>query len=81
MIWLYEKDAAALRIETRYDNTALEYVVTVHRSDGSSSERYTALEDFRQRLLTLEKTLADQQWQRVGAPIIDPDGWPRGRPS
>lgn len=81
MIWLYEKDAQALRIETRYDNGAREYVLTVHRSDGAETERYGALEDFRQRLLALEKTLTDEHWTRSGPPVIDPDGFPNTRPT
>lgn len=81
MIWLYEKNENALRIETRYDNQTREYVLTVHRADGSETERYAALETFRQRLLALEKTLVDQRWRRAGPPLFDPEGWPSDRPS
>lgn len=81
MIWLYEKDDDAIRLETRYDNDQQQYVLTVHRSSGSETERYERLEDFRQRLLGLEKQLADERWNRSGAPVFDPDGWPKGRPS
>jgi len=81
MIWLYEKDADALRLETRYDNDRSQYVLIVHRASGTETERYDRLEDFRQRLLTLEKTLADERWQRAAAPVLDPEGWPDRRPS
>ena len=80
MIWLYEKDSDALRIETRYDNDTFEYVLTVHRAGGHETERYRSLEDFRQRLLAVEKTLVDQRWRRAGEPLFDPEGFPRTRP-
>jgi hypothetical protein len=79
MIWLYEKDDQAIRLETRYDNRTLQYVLTIHRGTGSETERFEKLEDFRQRLLTLEKTLAEGQWNRSGPPQIDPTGWPDSR--
>ncbi len=80
MIWLYEKDTQALRLETRYDNRTLQYVLVVHRPEGADTERYEKLEDFRQRLLALEKSLAEGKWQRTGPPVLDPDGWPNPQP-
>ena len=81
MIWLYEKDTQSLRLETRYDNRTLQYVLTIHRADGVETERYEKLDDFRQRLLALEKLLADGDWHRSGPPVLDPDGWPATRPT
>jgi hypothetical protein len=80
MIWLYEKDDQAIRIETRYDNRTLQYVLTVQRPDGAETERYEKLEDFRQRLLALEKKLAQEHWRRSGPPLLDPEGWPAAGP-
>lgn len=76
MIWLYEKDDQALRLETRYDNRTLQYVLIIHKPDGSETERYEKLEDFRQRLLALEKALQSSEWHRSGPPVLDPEGWP-----
>lgn len=81
MIWLYEKEDDAIRLETRYDNEQQEYVLTVYRGETGETERYERLDDFRQRLLALEKQLTDERWQRAGDPVLDPDGWPKGRPS
>lgn len=76
MIWLYEKDDQAVRLETRYDTRSLQYVLTIHRGATSETERFEKLEDFRQRLLALEDTLKTGEWKRSGPPILDPAGWP-----
>lgn len=76
MIWLYEKDHQSLRLETRYDNRTLQYVLIIHRPEGTDTERYEKLEEFRVRLLELEKSLESGQWQRSGPPVLDPEGWP-----
>jgi hypothetical protein len=81
MIWLYEKDTQSLRLETRYDNRTLQYVLTIHRSEGVETERFEKLDDFRQRLLALEKMLTDGNWHRSGPPVLDPEGWPSSRPT
>jgi hypothetical protein len=75
MIWQYQKDAQAIGLETRYDNRTLQYVLTVHRPEGDEVERYEKIEDFRERLLTLERELADGDWRRSGPPILSPAGW------
>jgi hypothetical protein len=76
MIWLYEKDARTVALETRYDNRTLQYVLTIHRSEGDAVERYERLEDFRQRLMALERALTDDDWHRAGPPLLSPAGWP-----
>jgi hypothetical protein len=80
MIWMYQKDAQAVGLETRYDNRTLQYVLIIHRPDGDEIERYERLEEFRERLLTLERTLAEEAWQRSGPPILSPAGWADRRP-
>lgn len=80
MIWLYEKETQAIRLETRYDNRTLQYVLAIHRPEGETVERFEKLEDFRQRLLALEKSLEADAWHRSGPPVLDPDGWPEGPP-
>jgi hypothetical protein len=75
MIWQYRKSDQTVGLETRYDNRTLQYVLTVHRPEGDEVERYEKIEDFRERLLTLERELADDKWHRAGAPILSPAGW------
>jgi hypothetical protein len=75
MIWTYEKDSQVIGLETRYDNRTLQYVLITHRPEGDELERFEKIEDFRQRLLTLERALADGDWRRSGPPILSPDRW------
>jgi hypothetical protein len=80
MIWQYQKDAQAIGLETRYDNRTLQYVLIIHRPEADDVERYEKIEDFRERLLTLERQLADDDWRRAGPPILSPAGWADRRP-
>jgi hypothetical protein len=75
MIWRYEKDAQTVGLETRYDNRTLQYVLITHRPEGDEIERYERIEDFSDRLLTLERALADGDWHRSGPPILSPARW------
>lgn len=77
MIWFYERDKMALRLETRYDNKTAEYVAVLHHPDGRQEwQRFHQLEAFRQWLRTLEQALAADRWRQKGSPDILPDGWP-----
>ena len=75
MIWVYQKEAQTVGLDTRYDNRTLQYVLTIHRPEGDEVERYEKLEEFRERLLTLERTLADGGWLREGPPVLSPATW------
>lgn len=47
MIWFYERDKVALRLETRYDNTTAEYVAVLHHPDGRQElQRFIKREAF-----------------------------------
>ena len=77
MLWFYERDNLALRLETRYDNTTGEYLAVLHHPDGREEvQRFSRLEGFRQWLLTLEQMLVADRWTQKGPPEILPDGWP-----
>ena len=81
MIWFYERNTESLRIETRYDNERLEYVIVVHEVDRApQTERFTDVEVFRARLVALERRIESERWKPKGSPIILPDGWPHRRP-
>ena len=48
MIWFYERDNTALRLETRYDNTTAQYVAVLHHPEGRQElQRFSTLEAFR----------------------------------
>jgi hypothetical protein len=76
MIWIFERAEESLRLETRYDNDTTEYVLILHYPDGSDqTERFSDSAAFQTRLDSLDRTLARQNWQYVGAPVLLPDGW------
>jgi anti-sigma-K factor RskA len=77
MIWFYKRDRASLSVETRYDNSADEYVAVLFHADGrQQTERFTTREAFREWLQALEQRLAHEQWAADGPPHVLPDGWP-----
>lgn len=80
MLWFFEREEQALRLETRYDNDAAEFVVTVQWPDGrQQTERFTELEACRAWLVALENALEAERWNPQGPPIFLPYGWPDRR--
>jgi hypothetical protein len=79
MIWFFSRDDEGLRIETRYDNQAEDYVVVVHWPDGrSQTERFPVESQFRSRVLELQKYIDDEGWVSARSPELILDGWRRG---
>jgi hypothetical protein len=77
MLWFYEREKIALRLETRYDNKRAEYVALLHHPDGQQEvHRFRERASFSQFLLTLEQTLTADRWIQKGSPDILPEGWP-----
>jgi hypothetical protein len=78
MIWFFSRDDEGLRIETRYDNEAEDYVVVVHWPDGrSQTERFRVESQFRTRVLELQTYIDDEGWVSARSPELLLDGWPR----
>jgi len=75
MLWYFQRGLEDLRLETHYDDTTDEYLLTVHGPTGEIVERFTDVFSFRTRLQTLENELAADQWKRVGPPVLMKDGW------
>ena len=81
MLWFLSRREQRLQIETRYDNTALEYVVTIQHPDGRrETERFGDQEACRRRLLELEQALSADDWTFDDPPTFLPGGWPAKRP-
>lgn len=81
MLWFFERNEEALKIETRYDNDTSEYVVIVRYPDGhEQTERFNEAEECRSWLVTFERNLETQHWTlQGGGPVFLPDGWPNRR--
>ena len=77
MVWLFERDSESLRLETRYDNDAAEFVLSTHRPGGPQIERFKNAVTFRERLEILETQLESDHWTQHG-PVLLHDGWKVG---
>lgn len=76
MIWLYERGAEVLRIETRFDAEASIFELIWHRPDGTTQEEKFANESaFRARLESVEAALKTEHWNQAGSPQILQEGW------
>ena len=81
MLWFFEREHDSVRLETRYDNDAAEYVAVVTYPDGrEETERFPEADLFRRWLEAWQRTLELDHWSRRGPPIVLPDGWPHRRP-
>jgi hypothetical protein len=76
VLWFFSRDANELRVETRYDNGAAEYVLIVHWPDGRrETGRFSTLADFRERVVELQRTIEVEGWlcapaHRVSFPMV-----------
>ena len=76
MVWFYKRSDGDLRIETRFDSVADEYVLEVAWPGRPvMTERFTDTAAFETRVLALERQLDQEHWQQVGSPEILPHGW------
>jgi hypothetical protein len=80
MLWFFERDDHVLKLETRYDDAAAEYVAIVHFPEGPAQcERFPDPESFRRWLVAFEENLGTDRWRSRGGPVLLPDGWPSKR--
>jgi hypothetical protein len=76
MVWFFAKGNDSVRIETRFDNTAREFVLEVVWPDRPlATERFSNLDKFQSRVLALEAQLEAEAWAQVGNAAIQPHGW------
>lgn len=77
MLWIYTRGAESLRIETRFDADAEEFVLISYAAAGKQPlmERFRDVAAFKRRLIALEKELKGEGWQHVGTPLLLRDGW------
>jgi hypothetical protein len=81
MLWFFERSDEQIEVETRFDNTTLEYVVIVRRPDHQEeASRFKDSESLRVRLSKLTQELEADDWLTSGPPVLLPDGWPNKQP-
>jgi len=78
MIWLFERGDRVTRLVTRFDPACGEYVLEMEWSDGLPSiERFSDVDTFQSRILTLEQQLVAEEWKQAGdsPQLISADWW------
>jgi hypothetical protein len=81
MIFIFERGASIIELETRYDNDTSEYVLELRQPDTSDQlERFENAGAFRERLAEIERGLEGRKWRRSGPPVLVPEGFPTQRP-
>ena len=76
MIWMYERGAEVLRIETRFDAALSQFELIWHRPDATTQvEKFLTESAFRARLESVDDALKTERWNQAGSPEILRDGW------
>ena len=82
MVWFFERENEQIEVETRFDNTAREYVVIVRRAEQQDEvTRFRDADILRTRLVELTRELEEEDWLTAGPTVILPDGWPDKPPT
>ena len=76
MVYLFERESEAMRIETRYNRASKAYEIIWWRADGTSTqESFTGETSFRSRLDEVYSALEREDWRTLGPPQLQRDGW------
>jgi hypothetical protein len=76
VIYLFERESEALRLETRYESDSKTYEIIWRRADGSSTrETFRGETSFRTRLDEIYTELEQEDWHTIGPPHLLADGW------
>ena len=76
MIYLFERESEALRIETRYTKESKTYDIIWRRADGTTTkESFSGETSFRSRLDEIYTVLEQEHWHTVGPPHLLAGGW------
>jgi hypothetical protein len=76
VIWFFQRSGAEMRVVTRVDQHAGDYVVEVEWPDRDKAiERYAEYNAFNQRVQQLHRELLESRWIQQGIPTLMTDGW------
>jgi hypothetical protein len=76
MVYLFERESEAMRIETRYTRDSKTYEIIWRKADGTvTQESFAGETSFRSRLDEIYSLLEDEDWKTVGPPQLQRDGW------
>ena len=76
MVYLFERESEAMRIETRYARESKSYEIIWRRADGTTTqETFKGETSFRSRLDEIYSDLERHDWRTIGPPQLQRDGW------
>lgn len=76
VIYIFERDTEALRLETRYSKDSQLYEIILRRADGTMTrETFGGEMSFRARLDEIYGQLEGDDWHHVGPPQLLAGGW------
>lgn len=76
MVYLFERDSEAIRIETRYARESKTYEIIWRKGDGTATQEiFNGETSFRSRLDEIYAELEQDDWKAVGPPQLQRDGW------
>jgi hypothetical protein len=76
VIWFFQRAGIEMRVVTRFDQHAGDYVVEVEWPDKDKAiERYGDYDTFNQRVQRLQLELLESRWMQNGTPALLSDGW------
>ena len=73
MVWFFARGDEAVRVETRFDNLAREFILEITKPDGAvDTQRFKDRSAFQTRLETIESQLQADSWVQVSAELLPP---------
>jgi hypothetical protein len=76
VIYIFQRDTEALRLETRYSKDSQLYEIIWRRADGTTTrETFAGETSFRSRLDEIYGQLELDEWHHVGPPQLLAGGW------
>lgn len=76
MIWFFHRGTEEIRLETKYDSAAGDFVAVLHYPDGTQhADRFSDEHAFRTYLLDLERRLLRERWRQDRRTVVLPEGW------
>jgi hypothetical protein len=75
VVWFFARGDDAVRVETRFDKSAREFILEITRSDKTvDTQRFSDRAAFQTRLNTVEAELKANAWEQVSAELL-PAAW------
>lgn len=75
MVWFFARGDDAVRVETRFDKSAREFILEITRPDKTvDTQRFSDRAAFQTHLQMMEAQLQAESWVQVSAEVL-PSAW------